>query len=96
MIIIRKKENVCNFMRQIIIMTTTLLKHHIAKAVNDINDKGFLQAFNTIVSNKAEETDFELTTVMKSELETRKERYKNNTSKSYTWQNVKAAALKVK
>ncbi len=42
-------------------MTTILLKRHIAKAVNDINDKNFLEAVYTIVSNKAEETDFELT-----------------------------------
>ncbi len=77
-------------------MTTTLLKQHIAKAVNDINDKDFLEAVYTIVSNKAEETDFELTTVMKSELDARKERHKNGSSKSYTWQNVKKAALKIK
>jgi hypothetical protein len=77
-------------------MTTTLLKQNIAKAVKDINDKVFLEAVYTIVSNKAEETDFELTTGMKNELDARKERHKQGTSKSYTWQNVKKAALKIK
>ena len=77
-------------------MTTILLKQHIAKAVNNINDKGFLEAVYTIVSNKVEETDFELTAVMKSELDARKEKHKKGLSKSYTWQNVKKAALKIK
>jgi hypothetical protein len=74
-------------------MTTTLLKQNIAKAVKDINDKDFLEAVYTIVSNKAEETDFELTTAMKIELDARKVRHQEGTSKSYTWQNVKKAAL---
>ncbi len=77
-------------------MTTTLLKQNITKAVKDINDKDFLEAVYTIVSNKAEETAFELTTEMKNELDSRKARHKNGTSKSYTWQNVKKAALKIK
>jgi hypothetical protein len=75
-------------------MTTTLLKQNIAKAVNDINDKDFLEAVYTIVYHKAEETDFELTAAMKNELDVRKERHKSGSSKSFTWQNVKKAALK--
>ncbi|MEO7766175.1 MAG: hypothetical protein ABIS01_02070 [Ferruginibacter sp.] len=77
-------------------MTTTLLKQQIAKAVNEIEDKDFLEAVYTIVSNKAEAADFELSSEMKGELDARKERHKNGASKSYTWQNVKAAALKTK
>ncbi len=33
---------------------------------------------------------------MKSELDARKEKHKKGLSKSYTWQNVKKAALKIK
>ena len=97
---IRLKNNqnkfVSNFNKQTIIMTTTLLKEHIAKAVKDINDKDFLEAVFTIVSNKADETDFQLTKKMKTELDARKEKHKDGTSKSYSWQNVKKEALKIK
>lgn len=77
-------------------MTTTNLKENINKVINDINDKNFLEAVYTIVANKAEELDFELTPIMKDELDARKERHKKGISKSYTWQNVKKAALKTK
>lgn len=76
-------------------MTTSLLKQHIDKAVKNINDKAFLEAVYTIVSNKAEETMFALTTEMKTALDIRKER-QNGMSKSYSWQNVKKAAVKAK
>ena len=75
-------------------MTTTLLKQHITEAVNDINDKDFLEAVFTIVSNKAEEVSFELTGAMKSELDKRKQKHLDGSSKSYSWQDVKRAALK--
>ena len=75
-------------------MTTTLLKQEITKVINDINDKNFLEAVYTIVSNKADETAFELTPEMKNELDERKERHQKGISKSYSWQNVKKAALK--
>jgi hypothetical protein len=77
-------------------MTTILLKQHITKAVKEIDDKDFLEAVYTIVSNKAGETDFELTAGMKKELDARKENHKKGNSKSYSWENVKKAALKTK
>ena len=77
-------------------MTTTNLKENINKVINDINDKNFLEAVYTIVANKAEELDFELTPIMKDELDSRKERHNKGISKSYSWQNVKKTALKTK
>ena len=75
-------------------MTTTNLKENINKVINDINDKKFLEAVYTIVANRAEELNFELTPVMKDQLDARKESHKKGNSKSYSWQNVKKAALK--
>ena len=77
-------------------MTTTILKQNINKIISNIDDKNFLEAVYTIVSNKAGETDFELTDDMKQELDRRKKSHKNGTSKSYTWQSVKKAALSTK
>lgn len=77
-------------------MTTTILKENINKIIRDINDKKFLEAVYTIVSNKAGEIDFDLTDAMKQELDRRKKNHKNGTSKSYSWQSVKKAALQAK
>jgi hypothetical protein len=75
------------------IMTITNLKENINKVINNINDKSFLEAAYTIVSNKAEELDFELTPAMKDELDDIKKN-KKGSSKSYGWQNEKKADLK--
>jgi hypothetical protein len=77
-------------------MTTTILKQNINKVISDIDDKNFLEAVYTIVSNKASEAVFELTDDLKQELDRRKKSHKNGTSKSYTWQSVKKAALQTK
>jgi hypothetical protein len=77
-------------------MTTTILKQNINKVIRDINDKDFLEAVYTIVSNKADKTGFDLTVEMKKELDRRKKNHKNGTSKSYSWQSVKKAALRTK
>jgi hypothetical protein len=74
-------------------MTTTVLKQNIAKVISDIHDKDFLEAVNTIVSNKADEPSFELSSEMENELDLRKDRHLKGVSKSYSWQNVKKAAL---
>ena len=76
-------------------MTTTLLKQNITKAIDDINDKDFLEAVYTIVSNKADENIFELQPEMKDELDARKEKHEKGISKLYSWENVKRAALKI-
>ncbi len=77
-----------------LIMTTTILKQNINKVISDIDDKDFLEAVYTIVSNKVVESGFDLTDGMKQELDRRKKNHKNGTSKSYSWQSVKKEALK--
>ncbi|HEY8687652.1 MAG TPA: hypothetical protein VIM07_00340 [Chitinophagaceae bacterium] len=72
-------------------MTKAVLKQSITKQIGKIEDENFLQAVYTIVSNKADEL-FELDETLKKKLDTRKENHKLG-SKSYTWQQVKKAAL---
>lgn len=72
-------------------MTKTLLKQSITNEIGKIEDENFLKAVYTIVSNKADES-FELDDTIKKELDTRKANHKKG-SKSYTWQQVKKAAL---
>lgn len=72
-------------------MTKALLKQRITKQIGKIEDENFLKAVYTIVSNKADEA-FELDDDMKKVLDARKENHKRG-SKSYTWQQVKKAAL---
>ena len=74
-------------------MTKALLKQNISNEISRIEDENFLKAIYTIVSNKAEETFFELDDKMKKELDARKENHKKGTSKSYSWQSVKKAAI---
>lgn len=74
-------------------MTTSILKKQISQIIGDINDKDFLHAVHTIVSNKADEINYELSPQMKAELDLRKENHKKGISKSYSWQSVKKAAL---
>lgn len=74
-------------------MTTTLLKKQINELIGDINDKDFLQAVYTIVSNKADEVNPELSPDLKNELDQRKENHLKGISNSYSWQSVKKAAL---
>lgn len=82
----------CNFTCNFIIMTKALLKQNITKQISKIDDENFLKAVFTIVSNKADES-FELDGIMKKDLDTRKENNKKGKSRSYTWQEVKKAAL---
>ena len=77
-------------------MTTTILKRNITKVINNIEDKNFLEAVYTIVSNKADETSFALNDNLKKELDRRKENHKKKVSKSYSWQSVKKEALGLK
>ena len=70
-------------------MSTLLIKQNINKAIKEIDDKIFLEAVYTIVSNKIEQSAFELSDELKTELDSRKENHKNGKSVSYTWQSVK-------
>jgi hypothetical protein len=70
-------------------MTTLLIKQKITKGIKEIDDKNFLEAINLLVSNKVEESKFELTNDMKTELDIRKSNHKKGLTKSYSWQSIK-------
>jgi putative addiction module component (TIGR02574 family) len=76
-------------------MTTTLLKKKLTKAINEIEDEQFLKALDTIVSSKQEdEMIYELSAAQKKELDRRKANHLSGKSPSYSWAQVKKAALK--
>lgn len=75
-------------------MTTALLKKKLSKAINSINDPGFLEALHIIVQSKSGETIHELTPTQKKELDKRLASHISGKSKSYTWAEVKKAAFK--
>lgn len=50
-------------------MRTEELRHTILQRIAQIDDKSFLQAINSLVSNKAEETIFKLSADQKTEIE---------------------------
>ena len=77
-------------------MTTTILKRNITDELNKIQDENFLKAVYTIVANKADESEYELTDFQRSELDKRRENHKKGISKSYSWQTVRKNALKKK
>jgi hypothetical protein len=74
-------------------MTTLLIKQKITKGIKEIDDKNFLEAINLLVSNKVEESKFELTNEMKTELDIRKSNHKKGLTKSYSWQSIKKEIL---
>jgi hypothetical protein len=74
-------------------MTTLLIKQKITNGIKEIEDKNFLEAINLLVSNKVEETKFELTDEIKMELDNRKSNHKKGLTKSYTWQSIKKEIL---
>ena len=75
-------------------MTTALLKKRLSKAINSIEDAGFLQALHTIVQSKKERAIYELTPAQKKELDKRMTNHVTGKSKSYSWAEVKKAAIK--
>lgn len=75
-------------------MTSATLKKNITVAIANINDKSFLEAVFTIINTKMYEPDYTLTIEQKKELDKRKEKHVKGESKSYTWKEVKKAALK--
>lgn len=74
-------------------MSTVILKKNIKEVISKIEDENFLKAVYTIVSNKAEESVFELDEDMKKELDSRKQNHIKGVSRSYSWQDVKKSAL---
>jgi len=77
-------------------MTTSVLKRKLTRAINDIDDPEFLQALHTIVLSKNEEIIYHLTPAQKKELDRRRSNHLSGKSKSYTWEEVKKAALRKK
>ena len=77
-------------------MTTSILKKKLARAIDEIDDTEFLKALHTIVQSKNEETFFVPGPVQKKELDRRRLNHLNGKSRSYTWAEVKKAALKRK
>ncbi len=76
-------------------MSTTLIKKKLTKAINEIDDPGFLKALHTIVNSKNEETmAYQLSAAQKKELDSRQARHKSGQSKSYSWAEVKKSLLK--
>ncbi len=75
-------------------MTSAALKKNITAIVANINDKSFLEAVFTIINTKMHESNYTLTIEQKKELDKRKQRHIKGESKSYTWNEVKKAALK--
>jgi hypothetical protein len=76
------------------IMTTAILKNEIAKAIDNINDKSFLEALYTIINTRAETYDYELNDADKKVLDERKDEYKSGKAKTYSMSEVRKKVMK--
>ncbi len=72
-------------------MTTLSLKKSIQQVVDSIEDKNFLQAVLTIVSDKRKELDYKLTPKQLSILDDREKNHLTGKSKSYKLSELKKA-----
>ena len=70
-------------------MTATALKKELIKAIDNINDAGFLQAVYTIVNEKSHEHGHDLSAEQWTEIERRRKAYKSGKSKTYSWDETK-------
>ena len=70
-------------------MSNILIRKNINRAIKEIDDENFLEAVYTIVTNKIEQSVFELSDDLKNELDIRKQNHKNDKSASYTWESIK-------
>lgn len=75
-------------------MTTDILKNEIARALNDINDKSFLEALYTIINTRSEKFDYELSIDDKQILDERKALYKSGEAKTFTMSEVSKKVMK--
>lgn len=76
-------------------MTKTVLKNHLYKAIEQIEDDSFLEAVYKIISTKIEEEEeLKLSDEQKRILDERRKRHLNGESKSYSWAEVKKKAKK--
>ncbi len=71
-------------------MTKTVLKKHLYKAIDQIEDNSFLEAVYKILSTKVEEEEgFVLSPVHKKILDQREASHKKGEGKSYSWEEAK-------
>lgn len=70
-------------------MTALALKEQLHKAIDNIEDKTFLQAVYTIINEKSNSKEFELSASQKRELDKRMKAHKSGKSKSYSWESIK-------
>jgi hypothetical protein len=76
-------------------VTRVVLKKKLTKAIHEIDDTQFLEALHTIIAAKQEdEIIYELTAAQKKELDIRRANHLSGKSRSYSWAEVKKAALK--
>jgi hypothetical protein len=71
-------------------MTATALKKELHKAIDNIDDKTFLQAVYTIVNEK--KNQFDLSPQEWKEVELAQKLHKAGKTKSYNWEEVKTYA----
>lgn len=75
-------------------MTTTILKKKLTKAISEIDDAGLLQAVYTILEKQlGSQSEYELTSSQKKELDRRVADHKAGRTKSYPWEEVKKNLL---
>jgi hypothetical protein len=76
-------------------MSHTTLKTNLHKAIDEIEDKSFLEAVYQIVKSKiSDDEGFRLSPEQKNILKDREERYKKGESKSYSLEESKALIRK--
>ena len=76
-------------------MTKAVLKNHLYKAIEKIDDNSFLEAVYKIISTKIEEEEeLKLSDVQKQILDDRRKRHLMGESKSFSWTEVKKKARK--
>ena len=73
-------------------MTTTVLKKEMHQAIDVIEDAGFLKAVHTILNEKKDEYDHDLSPDQWEEIDRRIKLHKAGKSKNYTWEEVRAYA----
>ncbi len=75
-------------------MTTIILKKKLTKAISEIDDAGLLQAVYTILEKQlGSQSEYELTSSQKKELDRRMADHKAGRTKAYPWEEVKKNLL---
>ena len=75
-------------------MTTASVKKELHRAIENIDDTGFLKAVFKIVNEKSKAIKYELTDEQWEEIERRRALHKTGKSKSYSWEETKSIVAK--